>query len=269
MKFFLGTHMTEWLKRSAVPLFISAIQLRRRPVRKPAVCDWAGDSGGFTELSTHGCWTVGPQQYIDDVRRWRDTIGRLQWCAIQDWMCEDLILKKTGHTVLEHQMFTIQSWLDLNDLAPEIPWVPVLQGFQPEEYHQHVYLYQRYAGLDLTAVPLVGVGSICRREDTGEAEDIIHSPWKLGMNIHGFGFKIDGLARCSKYLESADSLSWSYRARRAPGPLLAGCTHAKCNNCFPWAMAWRDRVLKSIDLGEINSRQLSIRDFLDAGHFVA
>ena len=256
MRFFLGTHMTEWLKRSDVPLFISAIRLRNRPVRKPAVCDWALDSGGFSELSTHSRWTVGPQQYVDDVRRWRDTIGSLQWAAIQDWMCEDEIIAKTGFSVLDHQLFTVQSWLDLNSLAPEIPWVPVLQGWEHEDYLQHYWLYQKYAGLDLKSLPLVGVGSVCRREDTAMAEDLIRELHGMGVKVHGFGFKIDGVARCAKYLTSSDSLAWSDRARRANQPMFSECTHRKCANCYRWAMTWRDKVIRSIERGEHRSRQL-------------
>jgi hypothetical protein len=200
--------------------------------------------------------TAGPQAYVDDVRRWRDSIRALQWAAIQDWMCEPIILAKTGYSVLEHQMFTIQNWLDLNDLAPEIPWVPVLQGWEHDDYLQHVYLYQKYGGLDLTKRPLVGVGSVCRREDTGMAEDLMRELSGMGIKVHGFGFKVDGLARCAAYMTSADSLAWSYGARRAKGPKLEGCTHAKCANCYPWAMEWRRRVLRSCEKGQSHSRQL-------------
>lgn len=258
MKFWLGTHMTEWLGRSNIPLFVSAIQMRRRPFRRKAVGEWALDSGGFTELSTHGRWTVEPRQYVDEVRRWRDAIGGLQWAAIQDWMCEPFITAKTGYTVLEHQNFTVKSWLDLNDLAPEIPWVPVLQGWHHDEYLQHVYLYERYAGLDLARLPLVGIGSVCRRQHTGMAEDLIRDLHDTGIKVHGFGFKLDGLRRCARWLESADSLAWSFTARKADGPMLPDCTHAKCANCRPWAETWRRKVLQAINSGERRPRQLTL-----------
>ncbi len=41
-------------------------------------------------------------------------------------------------------------------------------------------------------------------------------------------------------LESADSMAWSYDARRAPA--LAGCTHRNCANCLEYALRWRRRV---------------------------
>jgi hypothetical protein len=32
--------------------------------------------------------------------------------------------------------------------------------------------------------------------------------------------------------------------------MLSGCTHAKCNNCFAWAMRWREDALEAAREGE-------------------
>ena len=45
-------------------------------------------------------------------------------------------------------------------------------------------------------------------------------------------------------LRSADSLAWSYRARKRPP--LPGCPHARCSHCLRYALAWRERVLAVI-----------------------
>ena len=45
-------------------------------------------------------------------------------------------------------------------------------------------------------------------------------------------------------LASADSLAWSYDARRRPP--LPGHTHKNCANCQPYALTWRTRVLNSL-----------------------
>ena len=34
--------------------------------------NWMMDSGGYTELSTHGRWRTSPQQYADEINRWKD-----------------------------------------------------------------------------------------------------------------------------------------------------------------------------------------------------
>ena len=48
MTFYLGTHQSDWLQDVEVPLFISRRRLAYRKKLKPAVTNWALDSGGFT-----------------------------------------------------------------------------------------------------------------------------------------------------------------------------------------------------------------------------
>jgi hypothetical protein len=199
------------------------------------------DSGGFTELSTYGAWTVGPEQYIDQVYRFREEIGFLEWCAPQDWMCEPFITEKTGLTVLDHQRRTVDNFLFLRGKAPELPFIPVVQGFTIDEYHRCVAMY-RAAGIDLAAEPLVGVGSVCRRQGTGEAARIITEMAAEGLSVHGFGFKITALKLCGRELASADSMAWSFDARRARP--LPGCTHKSCANCLRYALRWRESVAR-------------------------
>lgn len=252
MTFFLGTHCPEWLSRTSVPLFISRRRLSISP-RTKAKGAWALDSGGFSELTLFGSWQTTPQDYADEVRRWSERIGGLQWAAIQDWMCEPFMLTKTGLTIHEHQSRTIESFWKLRELAPEIHWVPVLQGWRPDDYLRHNEDYRR-SGVDLASLPLVGVGSVCRRQKTREALDILRSLRARGLSLHGFGFKIDGLHNgASKLLASSDSLAWS-RGARFVAP-LPGCTHKTCANCFKYAMLWRERVLDATSGGKESYQQ--------------
>jgi hypothetical protein len=46
---------------------INTIRDRKGPFRAN---DWMMDSGGFTELSTHGRWWTSPQQYADEINRY-------------------------------------------------------------------------------------------------------------------------------------------------------------------------------------------------------
>lgn len=243
MRFFLGTHEPAWLERTRVPLFISRRRLARR-VRLPvAIGTWALDSGGFTELSMFGRWQTEPARYADEVASYRDRIGGLAWAAVQDWMCEPFILAKTGKTIAEHQARTIASYLDLKALDPSAPWTPVLQGWKLDDYLSHAEQYAA-AGIDLPSLPVVGVGSVCRRQATREAADILAALRQFGIRPHGFGLKAAGLARCAAALESADSLAWSFRARRSPP--LAGCQHKSCANCRRYALRWHGRILATI-----------------------
>lgn len=243
MKFYLGTHKPNWLREVEIPLFVSrrTLGLWKRAPR--ALCGWALDSGGFSELSMYGEWRTSSGQYLKEVRRFRDEVGNLEWAAVQDWMCEPFILEKTGKTIAEHQERTIDSYIELS-AAMDFQWAPVLQGWKPEDYWRH---WERYEarGVHLEALPLVGVGSICRRQGTDEAVEIIGSLATAGLRLHGFGFKQKGLQSAQNYLTSADSLAWSYQARR--NPALPGCVkHKNCANCLKYALQWRDRLLSGL-----------------------
>jgi len=136
----------------------------------------------------------------------------------------------------------------LRALAPDLPFVPVVQGWQREDYLACVDLYTA-AGVDLAAVPVVGLGSVCRRQATGEAAEIVDALHSVGVgHLHGFGIKILGLRRYGQRLTSADSMAWSIAARYQPP--LPGCTHVTCANCPTFALAWRDAVIASIPAHE-------------------
>jgi hypothetical protein len=227
--FYLGTHMPGWLASAGVPLFVSYGRLRGYKRLPRAAAPWALDSWGFSVLSRLGYWPVSARDYAADVRRYADEIGGLAWAATQDYMCEPQVLAKTGLSVAEHQARTIASYVDLRDIAPEITWVPVLQGWVLGDYVRHVDAYAR-AGVDLASVPLVGLGSVCRRQHTAGVEMLIRQFARDGIRLHGFGFKVKGLARVADRLASADSLAWSFRARRNP-PSMGARTRAARTVC--------------------------------------
>ncbi len=240
MNFFLGTCNPEDVRKTSVPLFISRRRLSRLK-KLPQPCGpWALDSGAFTELSTFGRWTVDAMTYSSEVRNFMQRMPGLQWAAIQDWMCEEPIVKKTGLSVAEHQRLTVGSYTLLNQLAPDMPWCPVLQGWEKDQYWQHVRDYEA-AGVDLRKFPVVGLGSVCRRQDTDMVEELIRELHDYGIRIHGFGFKIGGIERCARWMVSSDSMAWSYDARRAPP--LPGCPHRSCSNCLRYALDWRRRKI--------------------------
>jgi hypothetical protein len=241
MLFYLGTHQTNWLDFAPFPLFVSDRRLRVR-VRLPrAASRWALDSGGFTELSMHGRWETSPQEYVERVNRYHEEIGKLDWAAPQDWMCEPQIREKTGLTVEQHQARTIENYHELRALAPHISFTPVLQGWVLDDYLRHVEMYAA-SGVDLFSAPVVGVGTVCRRQATAEGVEIIRTLAGLGLRLHAFGFKRLGLRKCASMLASSDSLAWSFRARRSEP--LPGCTHKSCANCFKFADKWRTETLK-------------------------
>lgn len=240
--------MPSWLARTEVPLFVAR---QRMPKRLPrALGEWALDSGGFSELSRppHR-WGITPAEYVALVRRCRDEIGGLRWAAAMDHMCEPFILSLTGSTVAEHQARTVTNYLELRDLAPELPIVPVVQGFTLDEYLRCVDLYAAH-GIDLADLPLVGLGSVCRRQSTVEAERIVRRLHSEGLRLHGFGVKVSGLARYGHLLASADSLAWSFaarvRVRDGRAPSCDPTRRKSCANCLHFALSWRDDLIGGV-----------------------
>jgi hypothetical protein len=240
--FYLGTHEPSWLTRTEIPLFVSRRRLCRQKSLPPARGPWALDSGGFSELSMFGGWRTGPEQYADEAMRYQREIGRLDFAAVQDWMCEPSMLERTGLSIGEHQARTIRSYLDLRRLAPGVPWAPVLQGWAVADYLDHADQY-RSAGIDLRYAPRVGVGSVCRRQASYQAFELFSALKPLGLRLHGFGLKQGFLRHAfSAGLESFDSMAWSYRARRRGSP-IEGCTHSTCANCMRYAIRWREALV--------------------------
>jgi hypothetical protein len=245
VEFYLGVHRPAWLATAAVPLFVSHRTLSgRRSLPRAATC-WALDSGGFSELNLLGGWQTTPAAYVAAVRRYAAEIGRLRWAAQQDWMCEPSTLGRTGLTVADHQQRTVDNFLDLRMSAPELPFVPVLQGWRTDDYLRCAERFER-AGIDLASQPVLGVGSVCRRNEDWTLQEIflvLHLQLRLD-NLHGFGVKGEVLCWSQGDLMSADSMAWSFAARRQP--FGGSCGRRSCSNCLHYGLEWRRRLLRRL-----------------------
>lgn len=247
---YLGAPEPAWIGRTTIPLFVSYGRLRRlkhKLPRSPKLGTWALDSRGFSELRQHGRWTITPEQYVADVLRYDTEIGNLSWAAQQDMMCEDEILAVTGLTELEHQRFTVANYSQLVRLwdqavgfERENPFMLVLQGSDEPSYHRCWDMFED-AGVDVSNVPVIGVGSVCTRQSTGEIRDIMGSLRARDpeLPIHAFGVKSDGLKLYGDLVDSIDSQAWS-RAARYEHTRHPDCTaaHADCSYCLVQARQW-------------------------------
>ncbi|MBK8688982.1 MAG: hypothetical protein IPN24_11255 [Betaproteobacteria bacterium] len=194
--------------------FISVNRLRRR--KGPfAVGDWIMDSGAFTTIKTHGGYPEPVSEYAAQIKRWSGN-GKLLAAVAQDYMCEAHMLERTGLTVADHQRLTIERYDDL--LRCDVGGatiMPVLQGYQPQEYVAHIRQY----GARLTPGMWVGVGSVCKRNGNVSAiEEVlttIHRE-RPDLRLHGFGLKSTALRSglVVDLLHSADSMAWSFAARK-------------------------------------------------------
>lgn len=211
MRFFTGLHQPSDAKHfDAAFISVNRLRARKGPF---AVGDWIMDSGAFTEISTHGFYRHDVAEYAAEIRRWK-TNGNLLAAVAQDWMCEPHIIKKTGLSVPEHQLRTVERYDALLAEDVGVYILPVLQGYAPDDYLRHIAMY----GDRLTHGAWVGVGSICKRNgDPRAVAAVLHAIKKArpDLRLHGFGLKTTALAHplVRSLLETADSMAWSFAAR--------------------------------------------------------
>lgn len=216
MRFFVGLHQpsdTRHFERAFVS--VNRLRDRRSPMQ---IGEWIMDSGAFTEISTHGHYRHSVAEYAAEIRRWATNgSGTLLAAVAQDWMCEPWIVQRTGLTVAEHQRLTIERYDAL--LAEDTAGVyvlPVLQGFDPDDYVRHLRAY----GDRLAPGAWVGVGSVCKRNgDPRSVAAVLHAikAERPDLLLHGFGLKATALGHSlvRHLLHSADSMAWSFAARRS------------------------------------------------------
>ena len=192
---------------------VSANAIRDRRSHFPAN-DWIMDSGAFTTVTKYGGYPDPVDEYAEIIRRFADC-GNLLVAVAQDLMCEPFVLERTGLTVADHQRITIERYDDLISCdTGGVPIMPVLQGYEPCQYVDHVLAYSDR----LTPGMWVGVGSVCKRNvNPGSVVAVleaIHSA-RPDLRLHGFGVKITALRneRVRQLFYSTDSMAWSFAAR--------------------------------------------------------
>lgn len=196
---------------------INAIKERKGPF---PCHEWIMDSGAFSTIAKYGRFPDSPAVYAAQIRKWKDN-GKCVAACSQDYMCEDKALKKTGLTIPEHQRLTIERYDALLAEEPGVYIMPVLQGYSPSEYVRHIRDY----GDRLKPGMRVGVGSVCKRNadpfQIWRVLDAIKDE-RPDLRLHGFGVKTTSLQNpiIRNLLDSADSMAWSYAARREAAPYI-------------------------------------------------
>lgn len=242
-KFFCGLHQPsdgKHFRRACIS--VNRLADRKKPVGAGEVFL---DSGAFTILATHGEYPDAPEAYAALVHRLvTDGVVRPVAVATQDYMCEPFMLAKTGKSLVEHQVLTVQRYdailaalllafgvSDQRHLPFE--FVPVLQGWAPTDYVNHIEMY----GARLHAGMWVGVGSVCKRQ--GDIKGIrgvllAIKRRRRDLRLHGFGVKKSALVnrKVRRLLDSADSMAWSYAARK----------QGRNANCWTQAAEFADEI---------------------------
>jgi hypothetical protein len=215
MRFFVGLHQPSDAQHFNAA-FVSVVRLRNRK-SDFKVADWILDSGAFSTILVHGGYPEPVEEYAAQIRRWKQC-GNLLAAVAQDYMCEPAMLAKTGMTIADHQGLTIARYDDLLRCDTGCYIMPVLQGYAPDDYVSHIRQY----GDRLEPGAWVGVGSVCKRN--GDPRAILNvliaiKTERPDLRLHGFGLKTTALANgvIRALLETADSMAWSFAARRNGG----------------------------------------------------
>ncbi len=211
MRFFVGLHHPSDAHRfPCCMVSVAALRKRKSDFR---VNDWIMDSGAFMELKIHGRYRDSTDVYAEQINRW-SRCGNMLAAVSQDYMCEPFILDKTSLTTKDHQLLTIQRYDSIRNKTSAYV-MPVLQGYWPEEYVRHIRNY----GWRLAEGQWTGVGSVCKRNaDIHAIEQVLMAikRERPDLKLHGFGVKLTALQSSivRDCLHSADSMAWSFAARR-------------------------------------------------------
>ena len=184
---------------------------RFRVVRPPAdhVSSIVIDSGGFTAAKRWGSYPWTHQQYVDWIRATsRDVI--LDFCAVMDYACEPNVDRSILATNKDRIKATIKNEMELKRIAPDLPWLPVLQG---DNLLERAYDLDRRCKLGALPAGYAGLGSVCGR-GAGGAKSVVkfYADQLPGVRYHGFGMHIQALDDDAVYnaIRSWDSYSWNW-----------------------------------------------------------
>lgn len=209
------------LKSVGAAGFLSANALRRRTnasFRHPAagvdfggLTDIALDSAGFVAMVRYGGYRWSTAEYVELAASFP-----WAWWASMDYCCEPEVASNRD-VVLDRVRLTAHRLVECQREARErgIPDpVPVLQGWLPDDY-------LRCADLLGDLPPLVGLGSVCRRNLRGP-DGVLEIVRRLDVRLpahvklHLFGVKGDAIPIFLGHprIQSVDSMAWDQAARR-------------------------------------------------------
>lgn len=232
MTFYFTVHPSDLTVKRLVPrasvmlVASSCWKNGRLAVRRPppghlhSVCL---DSGGFTAARRWGeyPWTV--RQYAEWARQ---TAGDypLDFVAVMDYACERGVSREVYATNAQRIAATVESAARCLE-EPGLPWLPVVQGWTPQEYAACVDLYRRRG----VALDYAGLGTMCGRKASDAVGVLLGLRADFpGTRYHVFGMGLRVLADdgAASVVRSWDSYAWNWgtgskgdacRIQRDPG----------------------------------------------------
>jgi hypothetical protein len=184
---------------------------RFRVTRPPGgyVASICVDSGGFTAARRWGRYPWSPEQYADFAREVSRDVP-LDFCAIMDYACEPAVDRSILRTNHERIKATIRNQAACLECAPDLPWLPVLQGDSLAERAFDLALRLR---MGMLPTEYAGIGSVCGRGAIAARRVVKFYTDRLpGARFHAFGMHVQALDDDAVFgaLRSWDSYAWNW-----------------------------------------------------------
>lgn len=167
--------------------------------------------------------------------------GGIPWWEYEYVDTDDLWTQKG---VRDHQEQTVSRYAEihyeLRRIGCRVYLMPVLQGYEVEEYLECIRMYESAGFLPPGAY--VGVGSVCKRNANVDTVEGLLGAIALArpdLRLHGFGLKVTALKSefVRQALASSDSMAWSLSARK----------QGRNQNCWTEAEKYRAQVQELIN----------------------
>jgi hypothetical protein len=173
------------------------------------------DSAGFVALSQYGAYPWRVDDYLDLAASYP-----FRWFASMDYCVEpeiapnrDEVRDRISRTIRVNR----DCWRGAHDRGIAHRFMPVIQGRAAADYERCIDAL----GAIVDAVPLIGVGSMCRRRVGGSDEVIAifeHLDRILGSRtvLHGFGIKGTALSKLrglEHRIQTVDSQAYGITSR--------------------------------------------------------
>lgn len=177
------------------------------------------DSGGYSMFRKWGNFPFTTDEYIDFVDLLMDDYPVTE-VATMDLPCEPSVNRHTFRTNIDRIKRTIEYADELLE-NPNIPWVPVVQGYTLNEYKACVNLLNGNAGA--MSAKTWAIGTLCARKKTGGIRNIVVNLRKEidpSIELHSFGLAINALRDPQVFfsIDSSDSGTWSFNGRAHEKP---------------------------------------------------
>ena len=162
------------------------------------------DSGGYQFITKFKDYHYTPKQYIDYCLGQNPDVY-----ASMDYPCEPEVQRKNNVTVKEQINKTIKNNITLLELNPIKKPMPVIQGWEKEDY---VYCIDELGKYGLIS-DYMAIGSLCVRKNSVYPilKEVVNNlpSW---VKLHGFGMKITNLKNryMFEHFYSCDSMAWLF-----------------------------------------------------------